>query len=162
MITLSPMTESDYRAFLDKFIPVYAADMVEAGNWTEMESLERSRQAMDRFLPEGIKTPGQFIYNLMSETGEKVGLLWYGRQADWPAEAFIFEFEIYELYRRRGYARQALAALEIQARRQEFKRLALNVFASNTAARQLYLKSGFVESVHKFGIETNVNMAREL
>ena len=31
MITLSPMTESDYRAFLDKFIPVYAADMEKFG-----------------------------------------------------------------------------------------------------------------------------------
>ena len=148
------MTEADYQAFLAKHIPEYAAEKVQAGNWTEAESLERARQDNQKLLPQGIHTPGHFLNMLINENAEMVGILWYARQESRPEEAFVFDFEIFEAFRRRGYASQALAALEVQAKAQGFKRLALHVFGFNTAARELYRKSGY--------IETNVNMAREI
>ena len=154
MIKLVPMTELDFQAFLAKHIPEYAADKVQAGNWTEAESLERARQDNKKLLPQGIHTPGQFLNKLVNESGEVVGYLWYARQENSPGEAFIFDFEIFSQFRRRGYASQSMIVLKELAKTQGFKRLALHVFGSNTAARDLYKKSGF--------IETNVNMAREI
>ena len=148
------MTEADYQTFLAQFIPVYAAEKVLAGNWTKAESLEHSQQEMEKLLPQGIQTPGQFVYKLVNEGAEAVGLLWYGSPDNRPGEAYIFQFEIYEPFRRRGYASQALSALGVQAKAQGFKRLALHVFGFNTAAREMYRKSGFAE--------TNVNMARDI
>lgn len=154
MISLVPMSEVDYQAYLEKMIPEYAAEKVMAGNWTETEALELSRKDYARLLPDGLQTAGNFLFNLINENNETVGFLWYARVEKYPEVAFIFDFEIYSAFRRRGYASQALAALEHQARARGFKKLELHVFGNNLAARELYKKSGFVE--------TNVNMARDL
>ncbi|MEI7848895.1 MAG: GNAT family N-acetyltransferase [Chloroflexota bacterium] len=153
-IKIVPMSAADYQAYLAMIIPVYAAEKVQAGNWTEAESLERSRQEYEIHLPQGIKTPGQSINNLVNELNEVVGFLWYGRLQKLAGIAFIYDFEIYAPFRRRGYAQQALELLAEEAKAQGFKRLELHVFGQNTAARELYRKAGY--------IETNVNMARDL
>ena len=154
MITLVPMTETDYQVFLAELIPEYAAEKVQAGNWSEAEALDLSRLETAVLLPQGIHTPGQFVCQILNENAEPVGYLWYARQANRPSEAFIYDFEIFESFRRRGYASQALDALKVLARSQEFTRLSLHVFGANSAARELYKKSGF--------IETNVQMAMEI
>ena len=154
MIRLEPMSEAEYRVYLEKLILEYAAEKVRAGNWTEAESLERSRLETEGLLPQGVQTPGNFIHKLLNENGETVGILWYARREKPPETIFIYDFEIHESFRRRGYASQALLALEQQVRPQGIKKLELHVFGSNVAARELYKKSGF--------IETNVQMAKEI
>lgn len=154
MIDLVPMNEIDYQAYLTMIIPIYAAEKVQAGNWTEAESLERSRTEYDQYLPLGIHTPGHFVGKLLNEDGTSVGFLWYGFLDNRPETAFIFDFEIYADFRRRGYASQALVVLEGHARSRGAKKLELHVFGNNIAARELYKKVGY--------IETNVNMAKEI
>lgn len=155
MISLAPMTEAEFAAYLEKTIPQYAREKVQAGNWPEEGALERSRKEYEHFLPQGLHSEGHFLFLLENEAGEKVGWLWYGwlKQAK-PGLAFIFDFEIYEQFRRRGYATQALAALETHARAQGVTTLELHVFGFNTPARELYKKAGY--------LETNVNMAKQL
>ncbi len=146
MITFQPMTDADFQAYLEMMIPQYALEKVQAGNWTVDESLERSRKEYENYLPEGLKTPGNFLFNLVDKNQIAVGFLWYALQPKQPGQAFIFDFEIYPAYRRRGYATQALAALEQDARQRGLKSLELHVFGHNIAARDLYKKAGFVES----------------
>jgi RimJ/RimL family protein N-acetyltransferase len=57
--------------------------------------------------------------------------------------AFIYDIEIYEPFRRRGYASQALLAAEDKARELGLKAIALHVFGYNTGARALYDKLGY-------------------
>jgi RimJ/RimL family protein N-acetyltransferase len=154
MIKLIPMTEADYQVYLARAVAEYATDKVQAGNWSEAEALEKSRLEFEHSLPEGIHTPEHFVGKLLNENDEPVGYLWYARLENKPATAFIYDFEIYAPYRRRGYASQALAALVEHAKARGLNRLELHVFGYNTAARELYKKAGF--------IETNVNMARDL
>jgi ribosomal protein S18 acetylase RimI-like enzyme len=154
MIRLTPMTEADFSAYLEKMIPEYAREKVQAGNWTEAEALERSRKEYEGFLPAGLRTPGHFLFMILSETDEKVGFLWYALDAKRADKAFLYDFEIYEPFRRRGYASAALAALEQDARPRGVKLLELHVFGHNAAARALYQKVGYVE--------TNVNMAKQI
>ena len=154
MIKIVPMTNADYHTYLAKTVVEYAAEKVQAGNWTEAESLERSRLEFEHYLPQGVQTPGNFVNKLLNEGGETVGYLWYARQPNRPEVAFIYDFEIYAGFRRRGYADQALNALAAQARTQGFRRIELHVFGHNTAARELYKKAGY--------IETNIQMARDL
>jgi len=154
MIDLVPMNETDYQVYLAKIIPEYADEKVQAGNWIEAEALERSRMEFEHYLPQGIHTPRHFVGKLLNESGEPVGFLWYGFLNESIDTAFIFDFEIYSAFRRRGYASQAMAVLEAQAKAQGVKRLELHVFGNNTPARELYKKAGY--------IETNVNMAKEI
>ena len=74
MIELFPMQASDFQAYLDETIPAYADDKVKAGNWSVEEALERSRQEFEKYLPEGLNTEGQFLYNIVeTEAGRTVG-----------------------------------------------------------------------------------------
>ena len=154
MINLMPMSETDFAVYLEKTVPQYAREKVEAGNWEEAGALERSRKEYEGFLPQGIHTEGHFLFLLANEAGETVGWLWYGLDVKRPGWAFIYDFEIYESFRRRGYATQALSALEEHARSRTIKNLELHVFGFNTAARELYKKCGYAE--------TNVIMAKTI
>ena len=154
MISLVLMTEADFAVYLEKTVPQYAREKVLAGNWTEAEALERSHQEFEHLLPEGLRTPGNFLFMLVNEAGEKVGWLWYALAAKKPELAFIYDFEVYDQFRRRGYATQALAALDDHARPRSVKKLELHVFGFNTAARELYKKCGYAE--------TNVMMAKTI
>lgn len=149
---LVQMTEPDFQAYLARAIQEYAQDKVQAGNWSQGEALERSRKEFENYLPQGIQTPENYLFSLLNEKGEKVGFLWYATLPKQPGLAFIYDFEIYEPFRRRGYASQALAALEQDAKARGAKQIELHVFGHNTAARLLYRKAGY--------IETNVMMTK--
>jgi len=154
MITLIPMTETDFQTYLQLAVVAYAQDKIEAGNWTEAEALKRSQQEFEQELPQGIETPANFLFLLINQNGEAVGYLWYNLDAKRTDSAFIYDFEIYVPFRRQGYATQALKALETHVRLKGVKKLGLHVFGQNTAARELYKKAGY--------LETNVNMSKEI
>ncbi|HSO28244.1 MAG TPA: GNAT family N-acetyltransferase, partial [Anaerolineales bacterium] len=71
-----------------------------------------------------------------------------------PPTAFIYDFVIDEAYRRRGYGRLALLALEDKAREMGIDQIALHVFGHNHAARALYESVGYQV--------TNLQMAKAL
>jgi ribosomal protein S18 acetylase RimI-like enzyme len=153
-IILVPMNESDFQTYLANAILGYARDKIQAGNWSQDEAFERSRKEFEGYLPQGIHTPNNHLFTLLNDMGEKVGILWYATLPNQPGLAFIYDFEISEPFRRRGYASQALAALEQEAKARGAKQIELHVFGHNTAARALYKKAGFVE--------TNVMMTKNI
>ena len=154
IVTLQPMTETDFQSYLASAIQGYAQDKIQAGNWSQSEALERSRQEFDGYLPQGLATPDNFLFSLLNENAEKVGYLWYAIPPKQRNLAFIYDFAIYAPFRRRGYASQALAALEQDAKTRGLTQIELHVFGHNTAARELYKKAGFAE--------TNVMMSKKI
>lgn len=85
---------------------------------------------------------------------QPVGLLWIQVQDKPTPRAFIFNIEIDQEFRRRGYAEQAMLKLEVEAKRLRLESIGLHVFGHNTAARPLYEKLGYVA--------TNINMSKRL
>jgi len=154
MIALRPMDEAGFQAYLAYAVDVYAKEKVKAGNWTPEESLVLSKKSFDDSLPQGLATPGHYLFTLVSDRGESVGILWYGIDAVKPTSAFVYDFEIHAPFQRQGHATAALKALDDHARAQGVRRLGLHVFAANAPARGLYLKAGFHD--------TNVQMAKDL
>ena len=154
MITLTPMSAPEFRDYLANAIRTYAQDKIQAGNWSQDEALERSIKEFEGYLPQGVQTPNNYLFSLINENGDKVGILWYATLPKRPGLAFIYDFEIYELFRRRGYASQALSAMEKDAKALGLQQIELHVFGHNTAARALYMKVGFVE--------TNVMMVKTI
>lgn len=66
-----------------------------------------------------------------------------------PDSAFLYNFEIYERYRRQGYGMQALQALEEKVRELGVSKILLHVFGHNLAARNLYEKMGYeITGIH--------------
>lgn len=151
MIRLVPMLESELEAYLEKAIPGYAAENVKAGYWSEEDALERSRKAFVHLLPEGINTKNQYLFQVEdAETNQRVGIIWLNAQTESPhSGGFIYDIEMDEAFRGKGYGKQAMLAIEEKARELGLKSIGLHVFAHNTVAKGLYEKIGYqIKSVN--------------
>jgi ribosomal protein S18 acetylase RimI-like enzyme len=155
MVRLVPMAEGEYQRFLGWSIADYAQEQVKSGAWGSEEAMERGEKVFDKLLPDGLSTPNQFLFVIESEGNTPVGNLWYGvREEGERRSAALYELVIFEEYRRRGYASQALSALEGEVQERGMKQIILHVFGHNQGARDLYRKSGYVER--------NVTMVKEI
>jgi ribosomal protein S18 acetylase RimI-like enzyme len=157
------MLPAAYEVWLSRTVAEYAAEHVQAGNWEEAGALARSVAEFHRYLPDGLATPGQFLFSILppAEAGQPVvpvGVIWFGERAPRPGpgqrRGWIYDLYIEPEHRRRGYARQAMRVLEAEARARGFSYLGLHVFGANHGARALYESLGYEV--------TNVNMGKNL
>jgi ribosomal protein S18 acetylase RimI-like enzyme len=156
MIQLVPMTEQEYRIFLDRSIREYAEDKVRAGAWSQTEALARSRREHRTLLRDGLRSKYHHLYTIReSDGGEAVGVLWFRANLDSATPSgFIFDIEIDEPHRRKGYGREAMQQLEEIARKMGLRGLELHVFAFNEGARTLYESLGYTVA--------GLNMSKQL
>jgi len=141
MIQLVPMTQPEFDSFLESSIPEFAADKVRVGNWTEAESLERSRKGYADLLPQGHATTNNYLFSVKdSQSDERLGWFWLAVEKD---NAFIYDIVINAEHRRQGYGTQVMDAAEIEAKRLGCSSIGLHVFGFNKAALALYQKLGY-------------------
>lgn len=139
------MGDAEYEAFHLRSVAEYAQVNVEAGNWLEEESVEFSKKALIQLLPQGRDTPRVLLLSADSSTGEYVGYLWIGldRAGTSKPFAWIYDIEVAENQRGKGYGRALLRAAEEETLRNGVATLGLNVFGTNHVARKLYESSGY-------------------
>jgi hypothetical protein len=113
VIALVPMTESEYEVYLEQSVEEYAREHVRAGRWSEEEASDEARRELQAVLPQGVRTPGQYLSLITDEQLQKrVGVLWFAvRTRAGRQEAFVCDIVIFEEFRRHGYARQVFARL---------------------------------------------------
>ena len=155
-ITFDPLQEDEYPQWFSQSTQSYADDKVRSKQWTSEGALKRACADTNRFLPDGVRTADHhicFIVDALSQ--EKVGSIWwhisnrFGRRI-----GFIFDFHVYEGYRRRGYATSALKCLKEKLKAEKIEALSLHVFSFNEGAIRLYENLGFSS--------TSMNMTLEL
>jgi ribosomal protein S18 acetylase RimI-like enzyme len=143
MLKLIPMTQSEFDAFLERDIPAYAAENVRAGYWDESEAPEKSRKEHESLLPRGLRTKDHYLYTVHDEK-QAVGMIWLRAEMDRPKKSgFIFDLEIDEKFRGKGYGKQAMLLIEAKAHELGLRSIALHVFAYNDVARNLYESLGY-------------------
>lgn len=154
-VQLKPMTQSDFEAYIDYSAPLYAAEKVRSGNWTEDQADELARTEFQKLFPQGLETPDTYIFCIQDGANE-VGYLWISDQERGGKRVvWIYDIVIHEDFRRKGYATATFTALENYVRDElGGNRVELHVFGHNHGARALYDKLGFVT--------TNVVMAKDL
>ena len=147
MFRLERMDAPTYDAWRAASQRNYANEKVKAGNWKPEEAERLSREAFDQLLPGGRDTAGHEIRAMVDEAGEKVGHAWFTIEDREPGRVvFIYDIEVDEAHRRRGYARLALAEIDEYAREHGCMGVMLHVFGYNEAARQLYRSAGYLET----------------
>jgi GNAT superfamily N-acetyltransferase len=126
------MTSTEFEGLRSGLIREYAAAHVRAGNWTAVEAEKRAAEQTDALLPQGVDTPG--VLMLMAETPEAdpVGHLWLAleRTPGTGDGAWIYDIEIEEEQRGRGFGRALLQAAEEEAARNGVDAIGLNVFGN--------------------------------
>lgn len=147
-ISLDPMTEDEYAAWLAPVVRHYADSHVEAGNWSPQEALRRSAQEFRTLLPRGVDTADNHLYTVHETAGgAAVGFLWIAMKNRANAvDAFVYDVGVHEAYRGRGYGRATMAAGIRRARELGAATMSLHVFGGNTTARSLYSSLGFIET----------------
>jgi ribosomal protein S18 acetylase RimI-like enzyme len=149
------MSQGQFEEYRRQAVPRYAEDNVTAGAWDADVALEKAERTFARLLPEGIATENHHFSSIVDDDGSCVGMIWFVLQvAENAKSAFICDFEIYDRFRRRGYGKRALVALEEKLQREGVSKVSLHVFAHNQAARSLYERLGYVS--------TGINMTKPL
>lgn len=145
MLTLTPMTEAEFQPYYDMSVADYAEEHVRGGQWLPEEAPEASAREFAGLLPQGLHTPNNYFFSLRAVGVDvPVGMLWFAERGEGGKRtAFIYDIRIESAYQRRGYATQAIQALEEEVRRLGLNEIGLHVFGHNHAARALYEKLGF-------------------
>ena len=115
--SLVPMSDATFAAFCERAIVDYARDNAQTGRWPEHEAADRSRAEFQRLLPQGLATPGHFLYEIRSEPeGQAVGALWFGIDTNNGSGAgYLFNIHVDPAFRGRGHAKAALDRAEDMA-----------------------------------------------
>lgn len=139
------MSQEAFTVYLERQIAGYAEMKVKAGAWPSEGALEKARHDFGKFLPEGLATPGQRLFELVVEpTGEVVGQLWLELESKRePGAAFVYDIGVDPAFRGCGFGQEAMMLAEAQARQHGCREMKLMVFGFNVPARTLYEKLGY-------------------
>jgi len=138
------MTRAEFDEWLPRQLAGYAAQIIASGAMPESEAWDKARRDTARAFSAGYDTPRQVLFRVMAGQ-QAVGWLWLGVPGPDPDPlmAWVYDIEVDENFRGRGYGRAAMLLAETEARNRGMTSLGLNVFGQNTTARALYESLGY-------------------
>jgi len=148
-VHLLPMPADEFSEYRDHLVAEYAQEMFDAGAYTDLTTaLEASERSTAEELPDGPDTPGNHLWTAY-DGDTPVGILWIHVDGQ---RGFIYDIEVRQEQRRRGYGREVLDAGARAARELGADHLGLNVFGHNDGARALYEQAGYATIERTFRI----------
>jgi GNAT superfamily N-acetyltransferase len=139
------MNQDQYEALMKLSERDQIEGHVREGRWRPEEAEANMARLKAQFLPQGLATPNHYFWAVEdAASGVEVGGLWVAvAEEDGKRHLWVFEIQVYEPYRRRGYGTQAFLAMEEKAREMGVTSIGLHVFADNLPARAMYRKLGY-------------------
>jgi ribosomal protein S18 acetylase RimI-like enzyme len=145
-VELRPMRDDEFTAWLPKMREDYGQAMVDDAGITPEGAKAKAAADIEQLFPALQPSADQLVF-VVEVDGEPVGELWLAERDDFGRRTlFIYDIQVEEAHRGRGYAKAAMRLAEEEARRRGIRRLALNVFGRNTVARRLYQSLGYEEN----------------
>lgn len=137
------MTDVQYAAYRASAEEGYARQVADSGAMSWEDAVDKAAADYQRLLPEGLSTPDHHLWHAYDGETE-VGLLWLHITAKAAGlEAFIYDVEVGESLRGRGYGQAIMRAAEELCRARGVVSIGLNVFGQNAGARRLYEREGY-------------------
>lgn len=148
-LSARPLRTDEYAAWYRHVTDGYADDIASHGMTEPATARRKAERDMRALLPNGLETPDHELLVLEAD-GVRVGVLWVGpREIDERRVLYIWDVEIDEAHRGKGFGREAMLLAEELARSRDLDRIELNVFGGNVVARGLYHSLGYGErAVH--------------
>lgn len=155
MIYFNTMSNSEYAAYLDYFLPDYAQEITSNYGRSDDEARLQAQAEIAHSLPDGPQTEGQKLCTIVESEPQttRIGYVWYRPDAK-TKSVFIYDFCILPDHRGEGLGKTALRALEIELAHQGFGEIRLRVAADNPRAQHVYQTGGFRV--------TGMNMAKRI
>lgn len=142
-LRLRPVTAEEFDHWLPRQEAGYAEHIMASGSMPPEAAREKARRDTARSFSAGLATPGQLVFRVLAGQ-EPVGWLWLAVPGpDDPAMAWVYNIEVDEGRRGRGYGRQAMLLAEAEARARGMTSIGLNVHGQNKVAISLYDSLGY-------------------
>ena len=135
------MEDEEFAAWLPLLREDYAHELVRDYGMSLDQARAKAVAEID-----GQRPAGHSVFVIEAD-GEPVGHLWLVERRDAHEPTLVvYDIDVDEPYRGRGYGKAAMAFAEDEARRRGLARIALRVGARNDVARNLYRSLGFEEN----------------
>ena len=142
VVRLAPMDADRLPAWIEAGKADYRADRIRAGEPVD-HATDEAEQTYAAWFAHGEPAPDHLVRDVVWDEAV-VGSLWVGPQSIGRTdEWWVWNVEIAEEYRGRGFGRRAMELAEDLVREHGATSLGLNVFGFNTAARRLYESLGY-------------------
>ena len=147
-ITLVAMTDAEVDRYRLSGEEDYARQRVDLGGENEQDARATAARQMAEYFPAGKPAEGHHLFIAREQaSGDAVGVLWLcERRGAGGLVVWIYDVEIDEAHRGRGFGRALMSLAEQWARERDAVELQLNVFGGNDVARALYSSLGYAES----------------
>lgn len=136
-----PLTPAEFDGWRAASVRRFTAAVTDSGMLPPGEAARWSAEQFDLLLPEGPETPGHSLLALCAD-GVLVATNWIGHHYA-PGMSWVYEVEVAEGYRGRGFGRAAMVMGEQAALKAGDTHLGLNVFGRNAVAQGLYRSMGY-------------------
>jgi len=145
VVTFRSPTSREFSAFVDYFIPDYAAEIVSNYRLSEVDAVEQARRELEASFPDGANSSGQVLLCIILSESDKenhIGYLWYKPDPQLHS-AWINDFYLFLAYRGQGLGSEAMKLLEQRLVEEGYKQVKLRVAAGNAQAGRVYENNGF-------------------
>ena len=126
------MTDDEFAEWRPRSIESFASDLAQAMNRPLDAARVRAQAQFEEELSGGINTPGTWLLLILNKDRARVGTLWIGPHPQRRDAAYVYDLEIEETARHRGYGRAAMLAAEDLVRSAGIHELGLSVFGLTT------------------------------
>ena len=142
-LRLRSATREEFGDWLPRQEAGYAEHIMASGSMPPEAAREKARRDTQRSFGAGLDTPGQLVFRVLAGE-EPAGWLWLGVPGpDDSKMAWVYNIQVDEAYRGRGYGRQAMLLAEHEARARGMTSIGLNVHGQNKVAISLYDSLGY-------------------
>jgi ribosomal protein S18 acetylase RimI-like enzyme len=142
-VALHPITAAEFDEFLNCFRQRYIEERMQADHFSRQEAEDFVSAQWQATVPQGTASRGhRFLWAVDPTTADRVGLVWIF-VSESLRQAFLYQIEVFQPFRSRGYGRQLLLAAEQLAKDAGARSIALNVFATNERAIAIYEAAGY-------------------
>lgn len=143
-ISFKRMNSDEFKIYSKWSAKAYAEHLIKSGDEKFMWKAKREAKAeFNDVFPDGVNSKDNYLYIVVNENNEKIGVLGYQKSPFEENAAFVTENVIKEEYRGKGYGKSAFIKIQEDAKEKGFSKMVLNVFKHTPVSYAMYEKNGF-------------------
>ncbi|HEY6566815.1 MAG TPA: GNAT family N-acetyltransferase [Actinomycetota bacterium] len=139
------MNEDEFQIYVEVLKAEYADEVARNDRVSDEAARAHAERSTADALPHGVHSDGQRLLIAEDADGDRVGQVWLAHKPE-TDRVYIFDIEVAEAVRGKGYGRRLMELIEGEARTLGVSRIELNVYADNEVARHLYETTGYLET----------------
>ena len=150
-ISFKPMNNDEFKVYSKWSVKAYAEHLIKSGDEKFIfKALREAKSEFKDIFPDGANSADNYLYIVVNEANEKIGVIGYQKSPFEENAAFVTENVIKEEYRGKGYGKSAFVKLQEDAREKSFGKMVLNCFKHTPVSYSMYEKNGF-EVIEDYG-----------